>query len=341
MSTSIERFLDLEAHEIRSMDRPDGQPIVAFMVRRRFPLVEGEIVSAEARRCFPGVHGALSGMEALAPVRESTDVCLLGHAYGGDAASVDVVLEVGACKRRIRAHGPRRVRRRGAGHVVDLEGAASRVALTWENAFGGVDEEAADFLERTGMVERITHPVIDLRNPHGTGYRIGGGVARLVDQPLPALDAPDDEVTLERLADFEDFRSLPAPAVLLPFLPYHLGFVERLCTLGVDRVSSFAQDGLCDVVLSGGEPFVLEGVTEGRPRVEGHVPFVCPTTTLRFDGSSPRRLSFALRSLVFLPDLACFDATFTAEVRVASFFPDEALALLLRGADVIWHDGRN
>lgn len=122
--------------------------------------------------------------------KPGTDVILVGTAYppaGAAVTAVDVSLRVGSSEgaaalrptlieKTVRVHGPRFFYQ-GIGVV---PGPAARleepVPLTWENAYGGVDDSNP---------RRIA---VETRNPVGHGFAVDR--ARLIGQPAPPIEDP-------------------------------------------------------------------------------------------------------------------------------------------------------
>ena len=115
--------------------------------------------------------------------KSGTDVLVKGHAYaprGRAASSVDVTLAVGSMTKRIRAHGVRAwMRGRNAQTVVPGPARPfDRLAITYEQAFGGTDPDAAP-----------GRPSGSTQNPVGSGFAYEP--LALLDRPAPRLEEID------------------------------------------------------------------------------------------------------------------------------------------------------
>ncbi len=116
-----------------------------------------------------------------APIKLTTDVVLIGHAVapGGSATHVDVGLRVGPVQRVARVFGPRTWSRgRFRTGISDPE-PFDRIALTYENAFGGWDRRHDDESKHDR----------EPRNPIGRGFLAKG--SKVEDgEPLPSVEDP-------------------------------------------------------------------------------------------------------------------------------------------------------
>ena len=118
----------------------------------------------------------------IALLKLATDVVLIGHAEppAAGATQVDVGIRVGPVQKVARVFGDRfwvwTSQGAGRSRTAPLE----RIALTWENAFGGQDAVAST----------PDRPVFEPRNPVGTGF--GMPLARNGDYlRLPNLEDPN------------------------------------------------------------------------------------------------------------------------------------------------------
>jgi hypothetical protein len=118
----------------------------------------------------------------IAATKLATDVVLIGHAEppAAGATQVDVGIRVGPVQKVTRVFGDRfwvwMSQGAGRSRTAPLE----RIALTWENAFGGQDEVAST----------PDRPVFEPRNPVGTGF--GMPLAKDGDSlKLPNIEDPN------------------------------------------------------------------------------------------------------------------------------------------------------
>jgi hypothetical protein len=98
----------------------------------------------------------------VALFKTATDVVLIGHAQppGGGATQVDVGIKVGPVQKLARVFGNRFWVWTNQGVAASRTGPLERVALTWENAFGG-----HDLVNSTPARAQV-----EARNPVGTGF---------------------------------------------------------------------------------------------------------------------------------------------------------------------------
>jgi hypothetical protein len=111
--------------------------------------------------------------------KQGTDVILNGHAYARDRKSVTAGFRLGAMQKQVLVSGPR--------HWDDILGLKSiigpapfdRLALTYENAYGGCYEEPGHGCRRFAA------------NPVGLGF----GTKNMSCRPLPCLEYPEQRIT--------------------------------------------------------------------------------------------------------------------------------------------------
>lgn len=246
----------------------------------------------------------------LCPGKPGCDLVLLGHAgRSRPAPQVDVTFRVGAVARDVRVFGERRWT--GSGLVPEAMPFES-VDLTWENAFGGRDE---DVREGEAYEE-------ELRNPVGTGFR-----ARKSQRPVAGA----------RLPNVED----PGTPISSPFdrpPPAGFGFVgphwmprrsyagtydaawqrDRAPLPPADFDPRFHQRGAPGLVAQEPPPagtlVVVSGVVpHGEVRFE--LPRVVPAGQL-FLRTQKEDLSFTLQTVLVDADAALLEMTFAAYPKV-------------------------
>lgn len=248
-------------------------------------------------------HGAPPLSSIRAPgdaglTKPGTDVVLIGSACARGLRPVpqlDVALRVGPAAKVARVFGDRQWSTAGAGAVMSHPEPFVRMPLTWERAFGGVDQ-----------TER--GPQAEPRNPVGVGFRarsrsigLHGQRVPNVEDPSALIAAPDDR---------------PAPCGFAPVAPSwqpRLGFAgtyddtwqtSRAPYLPRDfdsRFFHFAPPGLCvPGYLHGGEPLQLRGVLE-EGELDTELPAITVTVRHVLDGESCIRAA-ALESVIIEPD---------------------------------------
>jgi hypothetical protein len=141
------------------------------------------------------VRSSLKYEMDLVRTKTTTDVVVLGHAYapaGRAATELEVGFRVGPVVKRLHVTGDREWR----GRSISAPQPFTKMPMTYERAYGGVDPES----------QETASPRWDVRNPLGTGFALS---APSVDgMRLPNIEYPDQRVV--RLKD------RPAPAGLGP-----------------------------------------------------------------------------------------------------------------------------
>lgn len=134
--------------------------------------------------------GVLKFESDLVPFKPRTDVILVGHAYapyGRAAKVVDVEIEVGALKKKLRVFGHRAWSFPSEQHdaIPYIAGPAEfvKMPLTWDRAFGGIDKTAGIVGNRKPWCER---------NYLGKGFCGARTVASINGTALPNIEDPDD-----------------------------------------------------------------------------------------------------------------------------------------------------
>jgi hypothetical protein len=121
----------------------------------------------------------------LGPVKPATEVLVTGHAVARrpNTRAMDVRVTVGKVRKTVRVFGERHWEKKlGVVRATDAE-PFDRVALVWENAFGGVDETPKE-----------KHRAGEARNPVGRGFRAKGTQLPVDGELLPSLEDPRDAV---------------------------------------------------------------------------------------------------------------------------------------------------
>ncbi len=180
--------------------------------------------------------------------KAGTSVCATGFVYaaGGSAVRADATLFVGDEQRSVAAIGPRTWREiSGAGLIPTSPQPFDRIAMTWENAYGGAVLQPTRLHKMPGGEESILpeHPEAFGENTDGKGFYTEAGGA--VDAPLPELEDP------ARLIEKWDDR--PDPVCFAPY-PMHGGLRARFVVQ--DAVVDFKRH---PYVLSRAAPFTTFG----------------------------------------------------------------------------------
>ena len=215
----------------------------------------------------------------LGPVKPATEVLVTGHAVAprANTRAMDVRFTVGQVRKTVRVFGERHWEKKlGVIRVTDAE-PFDRVALVWENAFGGVDETPKE-----------KHRAGEARNPVGRGFRAKGTQLAVNGEPLPSLEDPRDAVgkpgrkgtpacfapicrhwiPRRHYAGTYDQKYLDN---VFPFLPED--FDERFH-------HAASADQIARDYLNGGEPVELIGLTQ-EGKSEFALPSCRPTLTVQ------------------------------------------------------------
>lgn len=164
-----------------------GAEIFVFAAKATFALKNGVLVPADEAApiapidTFYGAPGASSLRDEaeLGPAKPGTDCVLVGHAYplaSGDATGF-VRFSIGATSRAARVFGPRM----WSNGEPTAPARFDRVALRWENAFGGADDTP----------EEPSARAYELENPIGRGFVAPGSTKDLEGEALPQIEDPD------------------------------------------------------------------------------------------------------------------------------------------------------
>jgi hypothetical protein len=138
----------------------------------------------------------------VALTKVGTDVLLVGHAYAtGDrqTTEMDVSVAIGPLRKTVRVIGDRIWRGSAMRDEMTHPEPFDRLPLVWERAYGGSDRNA-------------NGPVVELRNPVGTGFRLADGERRLDGMRLPNLEDPATPIA--------SWKDCPAPACFAPIAPW-------------------------------------------------------------------------------------------------------------------------
>lgn len=191
--------------------------------------------------------------------KPSTDIIINGSAWaraGTPTWQMDVSASIGPVAKTIRVFGDRVWDASSGVASIAWVAPFERMPIVWERAFGG-----SDITEKG--------PVMEARNPAGTGFRVSNGAKPLAGLPLPNVEDPR--------APISSWNDAPAPAGLsavashwIPRRDYAGTYDEawqknRAPYLPTDFDPRFCQMASLGLVtprpLVGGEEVVLEGMT--------------------------------------------------------------------------------
>lgn len=261
----------------------------------------------------PAQKGLLLAQESPFPndamfMKAGTSVCATGFVYprGRDERRAAARLTVGDRHNVISVFGPRvweKCARTGT-IAVSLPGPFEKVAMVWENAYGGIVQEAASVVQVDGEAAFVP--------PHASGYssNIGGigyytNEAHAIDSPLPRLENPEQPI--------QRWHDRPEPVC---FAPYPLwgglraNFVVQDRTFdpgSIGKLSSRAAPrGTFDQIMPQ-TPIVLVGMCPDGSELSFAVPRSPCFVALHIGGAS--------KNLALVPDAIDIDADMK-EVRI-------------------------
>jgi hypothetical protein len=182
----------------------EGTSFLSIIIKGTFTIPTGGGVARPAAEQLPiftadepydpkQPGGVLKFESDLVPFKPRSDVVLVGHAYapfGRAAKVVDVEIEVGAIRKKLRVFGDRAwsFPSEQADAIPYIVGPADfvKMPLTYDRAFGGIDKTAP-------LRAREPHfkPWCE-RNYLGRGFCGARTVASINGTPLPNIEDPDD-----------------------------------------------------------------------------------------------------------------------------------------------------
>ncbi len=256
-------------------------------------------------------HGTLRLSNAQAPLllgndlpypndrmfhKRGVSVCSRGHVYAPDgrATRATAALLIGTQSMAIKAFGARRWRESTAGDLIPTEPAPfDRVAMTWENAFGGMDLSPAAVVRVDGEDAFLPeHPSAYAANVFGSGYFTSA--RRAVDGALPQIEHPEQLVTR--------WDDRPEPVCFAPcplWSGLRAGFVMSGGELDPSKKDLLASRAAPRTTFPLIEPGTLVGLTGMRPAGES-LAFVVPPEPVTVDmdaGGRRQRLLPALDAI--------------------------------------------
>lgn len=181
--------------------RPDGQPILAVLLKRTFEIVpDGDCRRAgEDAPLFGGdvhwgdtLNSTVRHECDLVPFRLATDVYVDGAVYAPGGRAVrrcEAMLRVGGHERLLSVSGERSVALAGTRPVFSEPEPFERMPLRYERAYGGIDV-------RSQPGASWPYPP----NPLGRGFVIGADAAALDGLALPNLEDPARPLSPDNLA---------------------------------------------------------------------------------------------------------------------------------------------
>ena len=267
--------------------------------------------------------GVLKFESDLVPFKPRTDVVLVGHAYaphGRAAKVVDVEIEVGAIRKKLRVFGDRAwsFPSEQQDAIPYIVGPADfvKMPLTYDRAFGGIDKAAGIVGNRKPWCER---------NYLGKGFCGARTVASINGTPLPNIEDPDD------LIRTWDSNPRPAgcgffPRNSRPRVEWYGTYDERW---KAERKPELPLDFRFDAYngadltmqgapfLVGNERVRLTNVATSGMQLDFSLPRIVPQVTAAQHNAS-REAAANLDTLVISPDLGAFCVVWRATLAVES-----------------------
>lgn len=215
----------------------EGEQIAAVLVKRTFAITgRGELEACEEqagiveedelvpKETEPGAYPVAES--ELVPWKTRTDVVVTGEVVARDERPTREAwagVEVGDRRKYVKVFGDRLIRyEEGGTPRFTAPENFTRLPLTWDRAYGGVDpsvprdEDPGTVGEWLDYLTLVKHPGVYPRNPVGRAYTVNPHVWMLNERPLPNFEDPDDLLTPERVVVGEPERwwRQPVPAGL-------------------------------------------------------------------------------------------------------------------------------
>ena len=355
---------------VRSFPAEDGESRLGVVAKRQYRVTAGRrlepLPTRDPIRTEPQFACAGNGQRLLlhdsdlfAFVKPFTDVVLHGaaHARRGPVPVLDTGLRAGPVEKRVRVHGERRVVETANGLGVGDAEPFSRMALTYERAFGGDADSGRP--SRTGALGTgrkdpnivRTYP----RNYAGVGFHVGTDWRAIIGSVVPGQEDPADPITIDRLLidDMDswidapaaasygaiDWFTFPRAAFLLrpdhgpPVRPIREVAAGALCHEDLEdrdlasfarpRVYNCAATGLGNVRLEGTERITLWNLHPQASLLEFDLPGQRPRVLVEPPGCRIYELAPRLQTVLIEPDEDRLTLTWAASMPVAAPFPDE------------------
>lgn len=308
---------------------PNEKPVLTIAVKGTFDIRPGETSPASTEQMPVGfgdelydpVSGGSVKFESdLAPFKPRADVALVGHAHarGGHAVTaLDVSLQVGSLKKKLRVTGNRRWK--WLGRMLPVTATApepfTRMPLVYENAFGGIDAEGGGYCAE---------------NLAGCGF-----VARKKKQAIDGVRLPNIEEPGQLIRSWKD---RPKPA---GFGFYGKSWAPRLQYMGTyddnwrkNRAPGPPADFRFDYYNAAHPDLQIGGYLSGDESVElvnlspeGYLRFMLPGTTLQCTAAKSFDLvdfaETAMPDLAATPQKPQFAETVPLNLDTLCLIPDE------------------
>ncbi|HEY6726516.1 MAG TPA: DUF2169 domain-containing protein [Polyangiaceae bacterium] len=314
-----------------------GDWFLSVIVKGTFRLEQRSSAARAAERQLPilsqdepydpkQIGGALKFESDLVPFKPRSDVLLVGNAhtpFGRPRKFVDVALQVGPVHKQIRVFGERRWSFKDLRDPVPLVAGPLEfveMPLTWDRAYGGVDEQAGVRADVPSFRPWYS------RNFIGSGFAGSHTIESIDERPLPNLEDPRDPI------HFWNSRPRPAgcgyyPRNSEPRVRYGGTYDDqwraerapaRPRDFCFDYYNAADPDLQVQGYLRGNERGMIENVTPGGGRMDFVLPCIRPRFTVtRGDTPATHAVSeapAALDTLVLMPDDAVFCVVWRAVI---------------------------
>jgi hypothetical protein len=201
-------------HIVLPGQTPDGEHIMAVLVKRTYDIGGRRCVRAEAdRKLIPGdvhygdpMNSTVRFETDFIPFKVATDVVLNGTAYAPDGkrtAAMEASLRIGQVQKTIRVIGDRVCRHRDNRPPLFTDPVTfSSMELRYERSYGGVD-----------IYSNPVVPCAYPRNHLGRGFVVKNVKKAVENLPLPNLEDPAAPLTPERIitGEVKDWVRQPMP----------------------------------------------------------------------------------------------------------------------------------
>lgn len=362
----------------------NGRPALALLAKRAYRLAgttlspdrDEQPIRTEPETAPSGNPGALDRLvhesDLFAAARPLCDVLVHGSVRPsrGPVKTLDTGVKIGTSKKMVRVWGDRTI-------AVDTQGRLrfsdpepfSSMPLTWDNAYGGRDEQAEQrlFPPKKGRLGKPPeddgpHVIGYPRNAAGRGFFIDMDRDRLEGARAPNLEDPEDPVTPDRLlakGPFDwldrptaacysplDIFTFPRAALLVspafdpparPIREIQIGALREMDLGGQDlrkpsldlRAAQCAPPGL-SMSVTARTRVSLWHLWPGREMVEIDLPPEVPQLILEPQGCAPVELKPLLKTILFDIDEERIVLTWSGSMEVAAPYPGEMCASMRR-----------
>jgi len=325
----------------------EGAPFLSVIIKATFKIPTGGGAARAAAEQLP-IFTADQPYDPKQPgsvLKFESDVVLVGHAYapfGRPTKMLDVEIEVGALRKKLRIFGDRTwsFPSDHADAIPYIVGPADflKMPLTWDRAFGGIDKTAP-------LRPREPHfkPWCE-RNYLGKGFCGARTVASINGTSLPNIEDPDDLI--------RTWDSNPRPAGCCFFPRNSRPRVECFGTFDDEWQAErkpkmpldfrFAAYNGADLSMQGAPYLIgnelvrLTNVAAYGAKVEFALPGFKPTLSL-IQAGDVRTVNTVLDTILLLPDESSFCLVWRGSIRIATEDASDVTAIRIEYPELNTH----